>query len=285
MHTTNGFSVASAAAVAALLIGCALASSPAVAQDLAPSTAAMNDTTVADLPPCAPRDAAQESRDREVLKAANEAGAHGGVPAAMKQVKALEEALGHAPAKLNGLETCDGVVYLRTGAMTDFLVISAKFTKAPGVKSVQWVPTPYPDISLLLGSLYNEKQQWDLAIAALRRGLALEPHDPLLASETAHALNMAGRFEESLAVSDQGLAGSILMKDEDRARLLRMRGFALGELRRYEEAEQAYRDSLDLAPNNPTALNELKYLAQQRKGAPPAPTISVNSRTGKPTGN
>jgi tetratricopeptide (TPR) repeat protein len=274
---------AGSAMAAVLLMACM--PSPAVSQDLAPPTAAVNDTTVADLPPCAPHDAARESRDREVLKAVNEAGARGGVPAAMKQVKALEEALGHAPAKLNGLDTCDGVVYLRTGAMTDFLVISAKFAKTPGVKSVEWVPTPYPDISLLLGSLYNEKQQWDLAIAALRKGLALDPHDPLLASETAHALNMAGRFEESLAVSDQGLAGRILMKDEDRARLLRTRGFALGELRRYDEAEQAYHDSLELAANNPTALNELKYLAQQRKGAPPAPTISVNSRTGKPTGN
>ena len=51
----------------------------------------------------------------------------------------------------------------------------------------------------------------------------------------------------------------------------RGRGFALIELRRLDEAEQSYRDSLVSEPNNPNALRELTYIRQLRAGGPTAP--------------
>jgi Flp pilus assembly protein TadD len=62
---------------------------------------------------------------------------------------------------------------------------------------------------------------------------------------------------------------------EMKARLLRGRGFALTELGRLDDAEEAYRESLVSEPNNPRAAGELNYIARLRTGARPAPGALV----------
>jgi Flp pilus assembly protein TadD len=67
-------------------------------------------------------------------------------------------------------------------------------------------------------------------------------------------------------------------KDDQRAVMLRGRGFALIELGRLDEAEKAYRDSLNSEPNNARALNELTYIGRLRAGGPTAPSALSTSK-------
>jgi hypothetical protein len=59
------------------------------------------------------------------------------------------------------------------------------------------------------------------------------------------------------------------LDDAMRAHVLRGRGYALTELNRLDEAEQAYNDSLKYEPGNTRAQSELRYIAGLRAGAPP----------------
>lgn len=49
-----------------------------------------------------------------------------------------------------------------------------------------------------------------------------------------------------------------------KARSLRGMGFALIELGKLDEAEKLFKESLKLVPKNPSALNELQYIKEQR---------------------
>ncbi|WP_294268376.1 tetratricopeptide repeat protein [uncultured Sphingomonas sp.] len=54
-----------------------------------------------------------------------------------------------------------------------------------------------------------------------------------------------------------------------------LRGYALVELHRYDEAEKRYRDALAIHPNDAVAQHELGYIAQQRAHAPaPSPAAA-----------
>lgn len=130
----------------------------------------------------------------------------------------------------------------------------------------------YPMAALLLGSWANERRDADGAVKALRRGLALQPGNALLASELGAAFTLQHRWPEALAVYEAALEANPELGKLARARLLRGKGFALIELGRLDEAEAAYRQSLEAEPNHGGAQHELAYIAGLRKGRPPAPT-------------
>lgn len=50
--------------------------------------------------------------------------------------------------------------------------------------------------------------------------------------------------------------------------MLRGRGYILVELKRLDEAEASFNDSLKVEPKNPIAVNELRYIAELRRGRP-----------------
>jgi tetratricopeptide (TPR) repeat protein len=55
-----------------------------------------------------------------------------------------------------------------------------------------------------------------------------------------------------------------------KAAFYRGRGYALTELNQLDEAEEAYKQSLNLDPGNKLAEGELKYIAGLKLGAPRA---------------
>lgn len=67
------------------------------------------------------------------------------------------------------------------------------------------------------------------------------------------------RARDATAFSDKGRTA------REKARALRGMGFALIELGKWDEAEALFNESLVLEPDNPNALNELRYIAQQRR--------------------
>jgi len=202
----------------------------------------------------------------------------GGIRAVGAHIPDLEQALLDGAHAFEMSAGPDGTTIVLTDGMAETLVALAAVSKSAGTRKVESVANPYPLIALYLASYYDEIGKFEDALRVLDAGLKLDAVPdlklgetlPLLISERGAALNGLHRWDDSLANFDDGLRIAS-MSDADRARLFRGRGFALTELRRLDDAEVAYRNSLKLAPNNPGALNELAYIAQLRAGGQAEP--------------
>lgn len=114
---------------------------------------------------------------------------------------------------------------------------------------------------------YSEMNRFKDAEVELRKAIALSPRDAQYASELAFALQMQGRFAESLALFEQvpGFLDTMdgweeANKTEFRCKSFRGQGYDLVELHRLDEAEKAYNACLALVPNEPKSLGELEYI-------------------------
>jgi Flp pilus assembly protein TadD len=227
--------------------------------------------------------AEQRTADQQAVLAAYKAMQTGGYAALEAHLPKLREVLDHAPAtydrvELNGEEV---VVHSLPGEDVGALSLAALMSAAAAKKSVhvENVVNVYPFASLMLGSFAVEKNRPQEAIAALDRGLALQPRNLSLVTEKGSALQRLGRNAEVLALYDAALAPGGLFDitdPKDKARLQRGRGYALVELNHLDEAEAAYQAALKLEPGDARATRELQYIAGLRAGAKPnAGTISV----------
>jgi len=156
-------------------------------------------------------------------------------------------------------------------------------------RDVVAIVNPYPAISYYLGYYYNEIGRFDDALRVLDAGLALPTekylvvgeHTPLLIGERGAALEGLKRWPEALENFKKG-AGISGLENDQLALMLRGQGLALTELRRLDEAEKMYRESLVRAPNNPNALRELAYIARLRSGGAPVPTGIIKPAQANP---
>ncbi|MDB5431413.1 MAG: hypothetical protein JWP35_2529 [Caulobacter sp.] len=265
--------------VAGLLAGAALlAASPAWAGVADPVTGAMVPAAASDLPACEPADPARVAADQAKVDEIMAAFGNGGFPVLKSRLPDLKAIVSHAPKVMHRVELCDGRVIVHADSMEDYLVIAAAY---PG-RDTEWRTTPYPMAMLLTGSTLVEYRKYPDAIKVLLRAVALTPDNGLLAGEAVGALGLGKRFDEAIALADKTLADYPDMPARYRARLLRGKGFALSDQRRFDEAEAAYGQSLELEPGNATALGELRYIAGQRRGAPPVASQPVSTITGQP---
>src|SRR5262245_49558540 len=206
----------------------------------------------------------------------------GGLRAIRTHVADLEDALAHANEGYSAASASTNPVYVLTDGPAEAvaaLLLAQKSNAAPGVQTVA-IPNPYPIVSFFLGTYYNDIGMPEDALRVLDAGLALPTPimgsdmgqtRPLILGERGVALAALKRWDDSLASYDRALAIRGLV-NEQKGVLLRGRGFALIELNRLNEAEQAFRESLVAEPNNPRARNELTYIEQLRAGGPRAPT-------------
>lgn len=106
----------------------------------------------------------------------------------------------------------------------------------------------------------------DAAFAYLDRAEALSPHwaEPL--AERAYLVGKLGDRAKSLQIYQDAmvLAEKYPSSAYLKPLILRGIGFALIELDRLDEAEQAFNQSLQLEPGNELARNELRYIEQLR---------------------
>jgi tetratricopeptide (TPR) repeat protein len=129
---------------------------------------------------------------------------------------------------------------------------------------------PYARLGLLIGSLHNEAGRYDRAIAALDRGLVVEPYDPNLAGEKAYTLVHIGRSGEAAAFCADAIAAVNPAEKLLVASLHRMRGLALGEMGRFDDAIAEYRASQALDPAETASANEILYLEGRKAGRGPS---------------
>lgn len=182
---------------------------------------------------------------------------------------ALQEVLARAPASYPMIERKGDATIVRAIEESEALMlgITSAASDTPKNASITIDANTYGRASFLLGWHYNHARQPDEALKALDHGLAFQPGNGALVSEKGIALAVQGRFTDALALYDdwfengQGGAAS-----PHRARLLRAKGYALIELHRLNDAENAYRESLAIEPNHPTATRELAFIANQKSG-------------------
>jgi len=272
------------ACLAAVLIGAspAMAQAPAPAAPNAPATppapAAGKHHTVNLVLHWKP-ESAQQQADQAVVQALLAAGGSGGLAAICARSGELRAVLDHAPASFPRTEVHGPIVTVRgeTQDQAMMLAVLASLTAAKDydVVTVRSEFDTYPQAALLLGSCANEQQHWDEAVRWLDRGLAMQPDHAYLTSEKATSLEHQGHMAEGYALVDGYLRANPLTSKAPKALLLRNKGFALVELKRLDEAEQAYRDSLAAEPNHAGALHELAYIARLKAGGPSSPAVQV----------
>lgn len=94
----------------------------------------------------------------------------------------------------------------------------------------------------------------------------LEPTNPKIKIEKAQALLRSGRHAAALQIYEQIVSVGPFVNQNNVATALRGKGYALVELGRLADAEQAFKASLELEPQSQVAHDELLYIARLRRG-------------------
>lgn len=220
-------------------------------------------------PPADVPDASTLVRDRQIVSETLAAERTRGFDAARDRMSDLQAVLAHAPNPYLPTEERAGVVYIRETSLETCLVAMALFAmeKRPAApKKAVCVDNPYPLAALLIGSYLDDIRRPEEGLVVLDRGLAFDPNFPTLVAEKGAALNMLHRPAEALATYQAGLANILLLDDWQRGTMLRGEGYALVELKRYDEATEAYQKSLKIDATHGHAVQELDYIAHLRAG-------------------
>ena len=203
----------------------------------------------------------------------------GGILAVERHREQLEKALTGAKHSMELAAAARPTSFVLTDGPADTLaaLVLATTNKSSGATSTVAVENPYPTISFYLGSYYDEVNRPEDALRVLDAGLTFSTLPDLDAGETCalillergSALTALRRWQDVMQNEDRGLK----MADLDnrlKAHFYRGRGYALTELNQLDDAEGAYKKSLNLEPGNKLAEGELKYIAGLKIGAPRA---------------
>ena len=223
-------------------------------------------------------DGATLDSDQTTVTAVMQASQSRGYSAVRDRLFDLDAIMSRAPVPFSQTEERRGVIYFRGLDLDDCLLGSAMISAARKAahlpaRNINCIPNPYPTAALMVGSYYDELRQPQAALPVLERGLAWAQTYPALIGEKGAALTLLHRWREALDTFSGGLdrAGP-LIQPREKAQLLRGKGFALTELKRYDEAEQAYRESLKLDAKHGHAESELAYIARVKAGSTPTAT-------------
>ncbi len=225
--------------------------------------------------PCDPAKQAQAEADAALAKRAYAAS-----PADRQALlPTLAQAMDHAPpAPVPERTVCgDTVVAYANNALLALLEAGAKAPEPGSPRQTVVKALPYLDIAFLLGSILDEQGRYGEAVTALQRGDALQPGGALIASELAFALVQTHRSAEAVPVISAALDANPTLAAAETARLHRTRGYALGELGRYDDAIADYRASQKLDPSERLSANEITYLQGRKGGAGASQVVVITS--------
>lgn len=165
---------------------------------------------------------------------------------------------------------------------------------------VTLVSSDWPDLAYIEGYCLVEAHRLDEAQAAFAIGLSYLPGDAVISSELGNIFQERKDWQSAYAVFSEAYANVAVLErtpgfeaqaDGSRAllwgqplsgwrrRALRGQAFSLVELRRFDEAEAAYREVLSIDPTDAQAKKELEFIAEVRSrsvgnstGGSPAPS-------------
>ncbi|WP_224369163.1 hypothetical protein [Hyalangium versicolor] len=217
-----------------------------------------------------------ESADAELVDQAIRRLLEGDVQGAARQ---LLDVVSRTPTPYVYRFERDGTLHIKFWDEEEFTLFS---TQTGHPTQIVWLKSAYPRAYYYLGFIQVKLGNNADAIRWLDAGMALEPDQPLFQLEKAKALSGMRQHELALALYEQVAQKGPELRVRIRAAALRGKGFQLIELGRLNPAEQAFRESLELDPENPIALNELDYIEHLRAGGSQAPTETVQAKLSGP---
>ncbi len=131
--------------------------------------------------------------------------------------------------------------------------------------SIKWPGNAYPLAYYLLASISVDKKDYDGAIVYINNGLSLEPTNPKFLLEKAVALLYIGEKQKALSLYESIDKIDPFVSAIDMAVATRGRGSVLIEMGQLDKAEEQYKKSLELEPNNEIALHELECIKSLRE--------------------
>jgi len=148
--------------------------------------------------------------------------------------------------------------------MADVIARAVRASAEARIEQIAWVGPSYARAYGLLAYMAVEERDFARAAVWLDAGIALEPYPDLLSERGTVAIQLhdpataLGLFERA-----SGLDGA---DPAQQARAWRGKGEALIALERLDDAEQAFRRSLELEADDELATNELRYIRGVREG-------------------
>jgi len=142
--------------------------------------------------------------------------------------------------------------------------------------AIAWVKSAYPRAHYYLAFLATEAGNFPQALTHLEAGLRLEPDQPYLLCEMAVVLHGLNEHEKAKKAFVRALTERAYSPPALRAKIYRGLGVCLIDMQKYDEARSCLEMSLQYAPDNPVALNELRYIRYLNRGGKPVESdISV----------
>lgn len=220
---------------------------------------------------CRTHNPAQEQADMDLAEKALKLMQAHDLAALGQLMPDLGMALGHAPDVPSQPEHCGDKIILYSDDMTKLLLLNGALggPAGMGAKSVeQREGLPYGLLAFASGWTRYEQKDYAGALQDYEKGLRNSPDLTALESEHVLTLSMLGRNDEALSAVDAFIAAHPGLPAGDHAKMLRKRGYILVELKRWDEADAAYKQSLDLEPGNDLAKSEREYIAKSRPSKP-----------------
>jgi len=132
-------------------------------------------------------------------------------------------------------------------------------------RSILWTTPSYSKAWWQLAVVTAEEERFDNALICIESGVAIEPDHPRLWSERGFLLNRLRRPREALECYEQAAIVRDWAPASQVSLPLRGQGSALIDLGRLDDAENAYRRSLELEPNSELVQKELEYISGARQ--------------------
>jgi TonB family protein len=173
------------------------------------------------------------------------------------------------PIEIHDEAKATGRVSVHSWNSDEYLAFVNKHpTYGRGKSSSVWKRPSYSRAYYLVAYIEEELGNLTEAAEALDRGLKFEPDHPMLLAEKAFLCEKQKQFDEALNLYRQAANARPWASNAQIAHALRGQGYRLIELRQFDAAEAAYRQSLELQPGNLTAINELGYIRTHRESVP-----------------
>jgi len=138
-----------------------------------------------------------------------------------------------------------------------------RYCTSSGKIDMVWLDWSYRTAYYFKAFMASEQKNHELALQLLDKVISIiSPEDPEALCEKGNIFNTTGKISEGLEqyLHAYELSKEIASYKHYTAVALRGMGLSYIELRKLQEAEEAYNESLKLEPNNSIAIRELKYI-------------------------
>jgi tetratricopeptide (TPR) repeat protein len=183
-------------------------------------------------------------------------------------ISLLERAIRDMPKDWKPVQSDPNIFHALIGAFWDReeFIAYARAKNSEGYL-ITWIERSYSKAWYQLALIAVEEGNLTHALRCVGSGLTLEPDHPHLWSEKGYILSRQGNHEAALGSYEVATTIRHWASPPQLARALRGRGATLIDLKRLDDAEEAFKRSLVLDPDSKVAMNELEYIAQLRAAA------------------